>query len=497
MKRNALSLIILILPLFLCAQNWEVDFGEPYKKRHKTGWGGDAESSRFLGLDKQHYFLNHKSKRENEILQFDFEHNLVNVFPIGENFKGKEFEAENILKMNKRKYLISSYLNRKKKYIYATRLNNDGSLGEVKEPLFSYLPSRSNSGSLNTDARGFSISPDSSKIVFAMVGDYESRSYEGNEVYQIFVFDNQLNKLWEKEVLLPNLDKKIQVHEFRVNDIGDVILVAKHKFKRNNSCIPKGDFFILRVKEEAENILNTLRLKNSYPISITTFFDNDILYVAGIYTDGMKERSGADGTFMMKFDDDDELSFYKKYPFEEKIKKYLIPNRQKRGSENFFNFEIDDLLIDYRNGYFLFVAENRYVANIGVIYTAEDIIVSKFTFEGKLEWNFHKDKKSFGSSAIYGLSHGNGNIYLIYNARKTTKERKQIQHKRRPNWSSTYTDVIKINDKGKIEFEETIFHSRELKIPISPRFSRKINSKNILLFFHDQSNFRYGTLKFR
>lgn len=508
MKKYALSLIIMIIPFLASAQDWDVEFGKVYKgyrynelfRKYNDLLRKDLSTS-FLGLNQDYYYLNYESKKDNEILQFDFNHNLINAILIGENPEGEKLEPEYMMKTVDDTYLISSYYNKKnsQESIYATRLNEDGSLEKVEEPIFSYsIPSLSNSGYANTDVSGYAFSLDSSKIVFAMAGDYEVKRKGGNETYQIFVFDNDFNLLWKKDITLPDVDKKIKIQQFSVTNQGEVYFLAKskEKFTRKNRWIPKGDFFTIRVKEE-EIIINTLKLKEAYPISVTVFWEDNVLYAAGIYTNGWKESSGADGTFMMKFDEDDSLLFYEKYPFDRSIKRYLVPNRQKQKEQEFFNFEIDDLLIDYKNGYFIFAAENRYTSKF-YNNISEDIIVSKFSFDGDLEWNYHKHKKFAGAGSTYGLSHGNGNIYLIFNTNKTTNEQNRIQHNVRPNRTSSYTDIVKINTKGEVELEDTIFHSRELKIPFYPIYSRRINNQKVLLLFRgEETKFQYGTLKFR
>lgn len=507
MKKYALLWFVLIFPFFLVAQDWKVDFGKPYKRFYTKGLIFQENSSNFLGINNQYYYLNYMTRKKNELLQFDFNHNLVNANSIVKNSEGKKLKAEHILKTKSGNYLISSYYYKRKNrtFVYAIRLNDNGSMEEAKDPIFSHATFNQNmslilssTGITNNDSYGYSTSPDSTKILFTRVkGNRETRDAYGLDKYQVFVFDHQLNKLWEKETSLPNVDRKVKVEQIAVSNKGEVLILAKNKIRKTKNWIPKNDFITLRINKEGKNRMNTLRLKNSYPISAVIFSNNDDLFVAGFYTEGIKKASGTDGTFMMKFDKDDELLFYKKYPFEEKIRKYLIPTRQKRMEENYLNIEIDDLLIDYKNGLFLFVGENRYYSPAHKMRISEDILVSHFTFDGDLKWNFHKSKKIYGSTGAYGLTYERDNIFLIYNVSKTSKERKQIQHKKRPNWTSIYTDVIKLNGNGEIEFEDTIFHSRDLGIPIVPGLSRRINNDNMLLFFIDDKRFQYGTLKFR
>ncbi len=504
MKKYALLIATLIFPFILFAQNWDIDFGESYKKKHKTSLGGDEESSKFLGINKQSYFITYESKRFGDILQFDFNHNLVNTIPIGTTPAGLRLEPIHLLKIKSGNYLISSHYNNreKKAWVYATRFTKDGATEKAKEPLFSYstIDYRQlffqGTGIKNNDAYGFDISPDSSKIVFTRVDrSMQSRNFSGNEKYQIFMFDQNLNKLWEKEISLPNVDRKIQVKQIEVSNSGEVLFLTKNSENgvKRKWWIPKTDIVIIRINKYGKYTTNTLRLKKTYPVSAAMFIYNDVLYVTGIYANGEKEMKGASGIFFMKFDKNDELLFYKKYPYEDEIRQSIIP-RPARSGEHYFNYEIGDLLVDYKNGYFLFVGENRYTFN--EVMTG-NLIVSCFSFDGNLEWNFHKKKSFYGYQGSYGLSHENGNIYLIYNTVKTTQEREQIQHKRRPNFTSFYTDIIKINREGKIDFEDTIFHSRERKLRIRPILSKRIYNGNMLLFLANDKEFKYGTLKVR
>ena len=336
MKKYALLLSVLVFPCLMFAQDWDIDFGESYNKKHKTSLGGDEESSKFLGLNNQSYFITYESKKFGDILQFDFNHNLVNTIPIGTTPAGLKLEPKHLLKIKSGNYLISSHYNKweKQAWVYATRFTKDGTTEKAKEPLFSYstIDFRQlffqSTGIKNNDAYGFDISPDSSKIVFTRVDrSMQSRNFSGNEKYQVFMFDQNLNKLWEKEISLPNVDRKIQIKQIEVTNSGEVLFLAKNSEKgvKRKWWIPKTDMVIIRINKDGKYTTNTLRLKKTYPVSAAMFTHDDFLYVTGVYTNGEKEMKGANGTFFMKFDEDDELLSYKKYPYEDEIRQNIIP----------------------------------------------------------------------------------------------------------------------------------------------------------------------------
>lgn len=503
MKKYTLLILIFTVPLILSAQKWDTQFGKTYKRFFNKGLGKKVATSEFMGVDNQSYFLNGKSKKKNQLLQFDFNHNLINSIPIGKNSQGKKLKAEYILKTNNGNYLISSYHSKRKKqtWVYATRIHEDGTMEMAKDHLFSYPSSQSKLvGIKNADSYGYDISPDSSKIVFTSVfRTTESSDVHGYDTYKVFVFNQDLSKSWEREIRLPNVDRKIQVKQFGVTNGGDVFILADNQLSKRERkrWVPRKDILLIRINDKEKYELNTLRLQKSFPISAAVYTHNEELLLMGFYTNGKKQQQGLDGIFMMRFDEQDELKFTQKYPLDEKIKNDLKPNRRKKSDLNFYHFEIKDLLIDHQNNHIVFIGENRYYSDFYQSIVSDDLIISRLSFDGHLEWILHKKKELSGVQGSYGLSYQGENIFLIYNTSKTRKERETFNHVRSPDFTSFYTDVIKINGAGEIYFEETLFHSRDRQVRPQSSLSWRIKNGDFLIFFGNAHKFQYCTIRFK
>lgn len=502
MKKNTLLISLFLFPIILLGQDWDIDFGRSYRGNYQSKIQGKEVKTFFLGSNLDYYYINVQSKKRNEIFQFDYNHDLIKMIPVGKSRSGEKLENRFFLKLNSHDFLISSHFHRfsMEEFFYARKLDKNGTLEQPGKPIFTFVhPTMNSTGYQNTDFRGYSISPDSSKIVFAMTGNVDMKSKAGKEDYEVYVFDKTFKKLWKKVITLPDEDQKIRVIKVQISDQGEVFFIAKkvEKETRKEPWIPKGDYFILKINKEGKEIIKTLNLKGSYPISVVSFLNKGSFYIAGIYTDGIKERSGADGVFMMSYEQGEELLSFNKIPFESSIKKYLVPNKFKGRQPGFFNFEIDDLLIDYKNENFVFVAENRYSTYSFGGYYSEDIIACQLSFTGELNWDFHKHKKYSGKGSNYGLTHRNGDIYLMYNTYNPNQRGKELRHNLKSKITSSYTDIIIINSDGEIEYEDTLFYSSELEEPFLPGFSKRIDNQRVLLLFGDDEYFQYGTLKFK
>lgn len=71
----------------------------------------------------------------------------------------------------------------------------------------------------------FLQSQDSSKILVFALTPYNKRE---NEKYYIGVYDSKLNKLWDRTVELPYLDKFVELYDYFVTNEGNVGVIFKH-----------------------------------------------------------------------------------------------------------------------------------------------------------------------------------------------------------------------------------------------------------------------------
>lgn len=71
----------------------------------------------------------------------------------------------------------------------------------------------------------YDLSKDSSKVLFFGLSPYSKKE---NEKYYMSVYDNDMNKLWDNTVVLPYLDKFVDILDFVVTNSGNVGVILKH-----------------------------------------------------------------------------------------------------------------------------------------------------------------------------------------------------------------------------------------------------------------------------
>ena len=288
---------------------------------------------------------------------------------------------------------------------------------------------------------------------------------------------------------------------------------SREQRAKQNRWIPEYRYVIFRINEEGIFANSTLDLEDDYPVSTIVFTDyKNNLYISGVYTDGNKDELGY-GVFLMKYGKNHELKSFEQNRFGNEIENGLMEKRKNKRWRTLSHFPINALVIDYEKGSFSLVLENRYFSShiekdqlsirdeskIEYTYYSDDLIISNLTFEGEPNWFFHLPKyyvsNDYRKTKSVGSTKG-GNIFLVYNHFKTKEESLFVDHTRKRNLFSYYTDVLKINPNGEVIFEETIFHSRDLEKPFVPMISEGLSNGNILLQCQDKRVFQFGTLKF-
>ena len=502
MKKIIILSFILFLPIFLFAQDWKVEWGKPYKKSRLM-----QKESFMVGQSKEYYYVSYDPEMKNDLLQFNHKHELVKAFPIGKVKFGKRKKAEKIITTKAGDFFISSSSNsfKRQDYFYATQLTNSNKKEDDPMIIFSY---KTKANVLSFSAQ----SPDSSKVLFSIVS--AGATTFSPTKFNFFFFDTNLKNQGAQEVVLPKDFDDLTIKDIGITNSGEIYILVKRPIDRTKRWIPNNQFIIFRVNEEGIYNQNELKFKDSYPVSSTIFSDNDnIIYVAGAYTEGIKNKSNY-GVYIMKFGEDNELLHFKKTPFSDKVKNDLRESQMKNKWKSVTHFQIDDLVIDYKNKHFSFVGENKTYSSYTVpnrrslidkttqeyTYFSGDLIIPRYTFDGELKWLFHLPKlfySSDGHKVSSVISYQNENIFLVYNDFKSSKESEYIDHDQRKNLYSYYTDFIKINKDGDIDMEETIFHSRDLDRPFIPGFSKRLKNGSLLLNFQDKRLFQFGTLIFR
>ena len=290
----------------------------------------------------------------------------------------------------------------------------------------------------------------------------------------------------------------------------DIVVKAqqKSKEKRNKWC-PSFDYLFLKVTSNGNVEKIKIEIENAYPKHAKLSIDKDgNFYILGYFTE--KEKRDVfrleHGIFFHKYNSKGDRIFRKKdswgKDFYTKLKEEYNLDKESEEADGFY---IDGISIDYQQNSISLISTHRYQnfanSNNGGKTTtsrynyANHVIISSFDFDANLNWTSCLEKRSnprsFYSNMIFG--NHNGKIYLIFNASKTLDERTESGIKNK--YSARFTDFARINSKGEIEEQKTIFNSKETGVYFYPQYSSFIEKGIFLLFGRDNKNARLGLMK--
>jgi len=160
-----------------------------------------------------------------------------------------------------------------------------------------------------------------------------------NDVMGFFVFDNNMNKIWGREVRMPYTEEKMDNGDYQVDSRGNVYMLAKvyDELRSRDRKHPNYHFEILRWSAENPEV-------TKIPFRFTDKFVNAAnivedaagnIVAAGYYT--TRRNSGStDGVFVLKLDEqNNEFTPIKKgiYPFPTSVMTQYESARTKRRME--------------------------------------------------------------------------------------------------------------------------------------------------------------------
>ncbi|MDC3210122.1 hypothetical protein OAU10_01345 [Saprospiraceae bacterium] len=513
MKRIIWTLAILFFSIAQHAQVPEINWGE--KNTRKAF--GKYINQRPLGYTNEYIFMRNKTKEVEELIQYDFANNFIKSIPLNFDFKGKEVHVYKIINTLSGNYLLGSNYDKKlnKTFIHAAPISEGDHIPTSLKSIyvFDYKKHKvwATDDKHNQDQIEIQLSPDSTKVLFTNVtSNKDHRKQKYKDEYVINVFNDKLEKLWEKKIDFSVADKDMIISQSQISNDGDVFILVKEKSKEKRSkWCPSFDYSFLKVTSNGDIEKIKIKIENAYPKHAKLSIDQDgNCYLIGYFTE--KEKRDVfrfeHGIFFHKYDSNGYLVLQKKHKWEKefyvKLKEEYNLDKESSGADGFY---IDGISIDYLQNSISLISTHRYQTfgnsnNGGKTTTsrynyANHVIISSFDFDANLNWTSCLEKKSnpmsFLSNMIFGCY--NGNIYLIFNASKKLGERREAGVKKK--YSTRFTDFARINSNGEIDVHKTIFNSQETGVYFYPQNSSFIEKGIFLLFGRDNKNARLGLMK--
>jgi len=311
------------------------------------------------------------------------------------------------------------------------------------------------------------------------------------DVIGMEVFDKDLNKIWGSEFKMPYTERQMNLLDYSIDPEGNIYALIKKFHDDSNKDRKKKviNYHLELFKYDKNSKALTTRKINigdKYISDIGLYInENKEIYCAGYYDNG-NSNSGVDGVFVFKTDNLDNITdknFYE-IPVEilnqyvKKKTKNKNNRKDKKGKADYKSLELRKLFF-HEDGSITVIGEQYYLkvrtstSSKGTVRTTytyhyNDILVSKITPSGDLDWMRKIPKRQKGSRGLGGMSFThfftNNSHYLLYldnvkNA-KLPMDKVPALHSDK---MGGYLTACKINNVTGDVSKGSIFNSRRLK----------------------------------
>lgn len=285
----------------------------------------------------------------------------------------------------------------------------------------------------------FNYSFDHSKIMVQYRKKPESRNdHINNDVIGFNVFDDQMKKLWGREIRMPYTEEMMDNEDYSVDSYGNVYVLAKvyDQKRTRDRQRPNHHFEILKWSADKEDVtIIPFRFTDKFVNSAYVTEDANGDIIAGGYYTNRRNSSSTDGVFLLKLDKgSSEMKQVMKgtYPFPANVMKQYESARARRrmerrdekgdaenanlvlrnivlkadGSIQLFGEEAYMVVQRYRNGY---GTGFGYAAGGGMTTTSyryyyNDIMAMEIGGDGEMKWIKKIPKEQVGGRGKGGMS---------------------------------------------------------------------------------------------
>lgn len=271
----------------------------------------------------------------------------------------------------------------------------------------------------------------------------DKKSYD---VVGLITYDASLNQVSEREIKMPYTERRMNNLDYQLDNDGNLYLLTKvfHDDSNDDKKKKKDEFanyhlelFFIK-SESSELSISKFENKEKF-ITKLWLFDSpkNFTVCGGFFNDGKGDLDDSDGILAFKIDKSGKIydEVYHNIPVEilnqyesEKTKKKNEKKERKGEDAKFSDLELKNLIVN-EDGSLVLIGEQDFVVshttssmNGGVntyyTYHYNDILASKISADGKLDWMKKIPKSQFGSRGQGGMSYqyftANNHHYLIF-----------------------------------------------------------------------------------
>ncbi len=365
-----------------------------------------------------------------------------------EKYQGKRLKYEGVVVKDGKPYVIASGVNNKqqKRYLCVNSFREEtlqpiGEWRKIAEFNYSSQLVR------KLGEFGFEVSADSTRLLVYYKEPYQK---DENEKFSFAVFDANFNKLWGREVEIPDSVGLFNVEDYGLDNIGNVYILGKEYEGKRSS-------FLLNIEKDYRYTLLTFSVLVDSVVQRPIELEGKLVREAKIFVGGNgdvmcagmyahsdeKLFMGAyalEGVFVIQLHGEDlsvEFESTKEFDIDlitqnmfKAQKKAAMKREAEGGINGLFNYKIKNI-INRKDGGVYFVAEHQYVVvsdtrtkpgelgGVTVDYVFKEILVTSLSSNFEVEWIKMIPKSQSGNRKVKVYSSffpfiRNDKLYLIY-----------------------------------------------------------------------------------
>lgn len=511
MKRSFFTLLGLICLTLTFAQTVELTWGPELSRPKRTDINGliGADKVSFYCLRVKRGMFGSSDYSLEKYSKSKMELEYVKEFKLPE-VSGKELSFERIYILNGNILVFASRYDKTldKNIAYVQKIDaKTGTLnGTPKEIDYISATKKRNSGSFD-----FVLSTDSTKILLLHNEPYEKYA---NEKFSYKVFDGNANEIWSAALELPYKDKSFIVSNYRVDNEGNVYMLAsilKDKEERERKK-PRYKYDLVSYNCKTKSIKESEISLGDKFISDVSFKINEKgqIIVGGFYSN--KNADGLAGTFFLSMDKSTQKVISSGYKdFSTEFLGEFMSSRRAEKHKELYNYSIDHLITKENGGAYM-VAEQFYIRVVrttdpktGVTTTTyhyyyNDIIVISVNPDASIEWvkkipKLQHSVNDYGYYSSYTLDYVNNKLYFMYN--DNPKNLKVDASKVKNGITKKMVTVLAtLDSKGNLS-RDVMFSAKDAKIFTRPKVSIRLGAKESLFYAIKKKKYKFGRINYK
>jgi len=515
MKHSLIAFAILLTNTAIAqSKKFTFKLGSEYELPRK------AQDLSFFGNDKDGIINMGLKKEELTILRFDpktLEQSTEKTIELPE--MTKNFNSEGVVDFYGNYYWLHSDWDKKDEieYLYYDKI--DVVSGKITESNKKLFQSERIAGS-GYVANGFYSSKSVGKYDFNFDADHtkllvsyrlapeEKNDKKNYDKIGFYVYDQNMNKLWNNEFTMPYTEQIMDNIDFSVDSKGNAYMLAKVYDSEKRKEVDKETgaagyhYEVLKFMSGSKKIVNTTINIGEYFLKAASLIENTDhdMVIACTYSKKAKSN-GTDGVFLALMDQAGKINKYKngyyEFPLEELEKFESARSKRKMERKKDYeapNLSVRNILVEADGSLFIgleeyYVESTTYTDSRGMMHTTytyyyEDILGARISKTGNFEWLRKVPKKQRGGSGRGTMSYklvsdASGYYFLFLDNKKNMELAEDDVPKYHLDGAGGQLVVAKIDNAGNIS-KEIVFDTREEEVRLYPAEFKRINGNQFI-----------------